>query len=58
MPSRIAALESEQKDIEAQLADGDIFTNDASRGVALTERLGEIEEALLIGLDRWSTLEG
>ena len=56
LPSRIAALESEQKDIEAQLADGDIFTNDASRGVALTERLGEIEEALLIGLDRWSTL--
>ena len=57
LPAQIEALESEQKTIEAQLADGSIFVNDPDRGVQLSTRLGEIEEALMNALERWDELE-
>ena len=57
LPAQIEALESEQKTIEAQLADGSIFVNDPDRGMQLSTRLGEIEEALMNALERWDELE-
>lgn len=58
LPDQISALETEQEDINALLADGQIFTKDAARGVALTERLGQIDDALLACLERWEVLGG
>ena len=57
LPTLIEQLETEQKDIEGQLADGSIFVNDPDRGVQLSTRLGEIEEALMNALERWDELE-
>ena len=57
LPAQIEALESEQKSIEAQLADGSVFVEDPDLGVQLSTRLGEIEEELLAALERWETLD-
>ena len=57
LPITIANLENEQNGINALLLDGQIFVNEPKRGVALTERLGEIDEALLVCLERWESLE-
>ena len=57
LPALIEQLETEQKDIEGQLADGSIFVNDPDRGVKLSTRLGEIEDALMNALERWDELE-
>ena len=57
LPITIANLENEQNGINALLLDGQIFVNEPKRGVALTERLGEIDEELLQCLERWEALE-
>ncbi len=57
LPMRIAELEEEQKSIGAQLADGTIFAKDAKEGARLSERHAEIEEELLVALERWEELE-
>lgn len=57
LPAHIEALETEQKSIEAQLADGTIFVSNPDEGVRLSTRLGEIEEALLLALERWEILD-
>ena len=57
LPITIANLENEQNGINALPLDGQIFVNEPKRGVALTERLGEIDEALLVCLERWEALE-
>ncbi|TDR32139.1 ATP-binding cassette domain-containing protein [Hydromonas duriensis] len=57
LPIKIANLENEQNGINALLLDGQIFVNEPKRGVALTERLGEIDEELLQCLERWEALE-
>ena len=56
LPERIAALESEQKDIQEALADGSLYTSDATRATTLHAREGEIETALMQALERWSEL--
>ena len=56
LPDLIAALESEQKTIQSELADGSIYSKDATRASALHARDGEIEIALMHALERWSTL--
>lgn len=56
LPDLIAALESEQKAIQCELADGSIYSKDAARATALHARDGEIETALLQSLERWSEL--
>lgn len=56
LPDLIAALESEQKDIQTELTDGSIYSKDAARATALHARDGEIETALLHALERWSVL--
>ena len=57
LPALIEQLETEQKSIEGQLADGSVFVHDPDRGVQLSTRLGEIEEALLAALERWEILD-
>lgn len=57
LPARINELEAEQKSIEAELADGSVFTNNPTHGVALTTRLGQIEEEMLACMERWEYLE-
>ncbi|MGF6570917.1 ATP-binding cassette, subfamily F, uup [Paraburkholderia fungorum] len=57
LPGQIAALESEQKTIGAQLEDGSVFAKDPKEGTRLTERYAAIDEELLIALERWDELE-
>ena len=57
LPQRIEALEKEQIDIGAHLADGEIFRNDAKRARQLQARNEEIEEELLNLMERWEALE-
>lgn len=56
LPELIAALETEQKAIQQELADGSIYSKDAARATALHTRDGEIEVALMDALERWSLL--
>ncbi len=56
LPGRIAALEAEQKEIQQALADGSLFATDNTRAVALHQRDAQIEEELLLALERWTEL--
>ena len=56
MPQHIEALEAEQATIRTAMADGQLYVTDAARATQLHTREGEIEEALLIALERWETL--
>ena len=58
LPKRIEALEREQSDIAAQLADGTLFRNDAKRAKQLQTRNEEIETEVLVVMARWEELEG
>ncbi|MNT61773.1 ABC transporter ATP-binding protein uup [compost metagenome] len=57
LPERIAALETEQKVISAQLADGSLYVSDAPKAAQLGTRHDEIEMELLEALERWEVLE-
>jgi ATP-binding cassette subfamily F protein uup len=57
LPQKIAELETEQKAIGAQLEDGSVFAKDAREGARLTERYAEIDEELMVALERWDELE-
>jgi ATP-binding cassette subfamily F protein uup len=56
MPQQIEALEAEQATIRATMADGQLYVSDPARATQLHAREGEIEEALLMALERWETL--
>ncbi len=56
LPSAIAALEAEQKDIADALADGSLFAKDNARALALTARNAQIDEELMAALERWEEL--
>ncbi|OYU45316.1 MAG: hypothetical protein CFE44_08130 [Burkholderiales bacterium PBB4] len=56
LPDRIAALEAEQLEIAAALADGSLFSSDNARALALTARNSQIDDALMDALERWETL--
>ena len=56
LPERIAALEAEQTEIQQALADGSLFATDNARAVALHQRDAQIEEELLLALERWTEL--
>jgi ABC transport system ATP-binding/permease protein len=58
LPARIEALESEQKAIGAELADGSIFSRDADRAAVLLKRHAQIDDELLAALERWEKLGG
>ncbi|MEG2358018.1 ATP-binding cassette domain-containing protein [Acinetobacter sp.] len=57
LPAEMEALEKEQADINAQLADGSLFISDANKAMKLSSRLTEIDELLLEKLERWEELE-
>ncbi|HFC6869529.1 TPA: ATP-binding cassette domain-containing protein [Neisseria meningitidis] len=56
LPDEIAALETEQAEINAQLSDPEIF-KDYEKAGALQSRAEEIEMLLLEKLERWELLE-
>ena len=58
LPARIAALETEQKHIHDQLADGSLFAKDNARALSLTERAAALDEELLAAMERWEILGG
>ena len=57
LPAEMEALEKEQAHINAQLADGSLFTSDADQAMKLSNRLTEIDEQLLEKLERWEELD-
>ena len=57
LPAQIAALETEQAGIAAQLADPDFYRKGADESAALHKRNDTIETRLLEMLERWETLE-
>ena len=56
LPALIDALEQEQADIRARLADGTLYQTDLDQAVALQARDGVIEDELMAALERWETL--
>jgi ATP-binding cassette subfamily F protein uup len=58
LPKEIAALESEQTQLQQKLADGSWFTQDVTAATAASERLLVIEDEMMHKLERWDTLEG
>lgn len=57
LPERIASLETEQKTVGAQLADGSLYVSDAGKAAQLAARHDEIDLELLEALERWEVLE-
>ena len=58
LPATIEALETEQKQVNAELEDGTIYGRDPERAQKLAERHEAIELELLEALERWEALEG
>ena len=57
LPAEMEKLEKEQTELAAKLADGSWFVSDANAATLASQRLAEIEEALLEKLERWDILE-
>ena len=57
LPGRISALEDEQKAISARLEDPALYQAAAQEANALSARLAEIDDELMVLLERWETLE-
>ncbi|MEO8332138.1 MAG: ATP-binding cassette domain-containing protein [Gallionella sp.] len=57
LPKRIEALEREQVDISALLADGAIYRTDTKRAKQLQTRSEEIDAEVLTVMSRWEELE-
>ena len=57
LPARISALEAEQKDIADALQDGSLYASDNARALALATRSAQIDDALMLALERWEALE-
>ena len=56
LPERIAALETEQQNIAALLADGTLYASDNARALGLAARSAKIDDELLAALERWEAL--
>jgi len=56
LPERIAALETEQQAIAAELADGRLYASDNARALRLAGRSAQIDDELLAALERWEAL--
>ena len=57
LPTQIEALENEQVELEAALADGTLYVNDPARASALASRLMEVEEEWMTALGRLQDLQ-
>jgi ABC transport system ATP-binding/permease protein len=58
LPAKIEALEKEQTEINKTLADGTIFQKDPKGAAALAKRASEIDDLLLVAMERWEALGG
>jgi ATP-binding cassette subfamily F protein uup len=58
LPARIAALEAEQKEANAALADGTLFSKDSARAAALSARSAAIDDEMLAAMERMEALGG
>jgi len=58
LPQRIAALEAEQKTLVAKLADPALYQSESQDAPRFSKRLTEIDDELLVLLERWEALEG
>ena len=56
LPATIAALEAEQQGIAEALADGSLFGSDNARAMALSTRNAQIDDELMVALERWELL--
>ena len=56
LPQKIASLESEQAEVEKQLADSNIYTNDPAKAAQLGARHAEIEAEWLEAMERLEAL--
>jgi ATP-binding cassette subfamily F protein uup len=56
LPAHIAALETEQKALSERLASNDLYTSEPARVPALQARYAELDDALLVALERWEAL--
>jgi ATP-binding cassette subfamily F protein uup len=56
LPQTISDLETEQKSINALLADGSLYAKDNAKALALAARSAQIDDALLASLERWDVL--
>ncbi|HSC63433.1 MAG TPA: ATP-binding cassette domain-containing protein [Caldimonas sp.] len=56
LPARIEALEAEQKELGALLASADFYAEDPVRAEAAQMRYAQIDDELLVALERWEAL--
>ena len=56
LPERIAAMEREQGEIDALLADGLLYGTEPDRAALLAKRHAELDDELLQALERWEAL--
>nr|MBA3625501.1 ABC transporter ATP-binding protein [Methylibium sp.] len=56
LPQRIEALEAEQQALLAQLGDADFYGGPPQRVTQAQARAAQIEEELLVALERWEAL--
>ena len=56
LPERIAALEAEQGEIGAALADGSLYSTDNLQALKLATRNAQIDDELMAALERWDAL--
>jgi ATP-binding cassette subfamily F protein uup len=57
LPAQIDALEAEQKELQAKLADSEFYRQGGAAIQAAVERLEEIQIALLVTMERWDVLD-
>lgn len=58
IPGKIDALEAEQAELQAALADGQLFVSDIEKATAMAQRLPLIDDELLELLSRWEAFGG
>jgi len=56
LPDLIAALEAEQSEVNAALADGSLYSIDNVRAMKLATRNAQIDDELMAALERWELL--
>jgi ATP-binding cassette subfamily F protein uup len=57
LPGLIAALETEQAEISAKLADAELYRNQPDQAQQLNQRFAEIDQLLMSSLERWEVME-
>jgi ATP-binding cassette subfamily F protein uup len=57
LPKLIAKLEDEQSALNITLSDPDFYKKTPGEAKRLNERIGQIEEELMMALERWEEIE-